>query len=116
MREYLFFKTIPQVLLIWCLRPPASSTCATSSVLWLCATPISHHLKKSMKKLYVHLVCVPGKTIAMRVGRSNVKALLHMCHVIYHWYNSSVILRNDFGEQKHKAIEISAAGMELPRL
>lgn len=56
MKEHLFFKTIPQVLLSWRLRPPASSTCATSSVLWLCATPISHHFKKSAKKLFVHVL------------------------------------------------------------
>ena len=28
--------------------------------------------------------CLLGETITMRVGRSNVKALLRMCHVIYH--------------------------------
>lgn len=56
MRQHLFFKVVQQKLLSWCLGPPASSTCVTSFVPWLCAAPASHHLKKSVKKLSVQLL------------------------------------------------------------
>lgn len=77
MRQHLFSKRVWQKLLSWCLGPPASSTCVTSSVPWLCAAPASHHLKKSVT-IFLCSFCLLGEIISTGVGRSNVKAFLPM--------------------------------------
>lgn len=64
MGEHLFFKTTPQVLLSWCQRPPASSTCATS----FCALPLCNSNFTSFEEkciFFVHTVFVLGETGAV---------------------------------------------------
>lgn len=83
MGQHLFSKRVWQKLLSWCLGPPASSTCATSSVPWLCAAP--HHLCsftsfEESVKIFLCSFCLLGEIISTGVGRSNVKAFLPMWH------------------------------------
>lgn len=116
MRQHIFFKTVPQELLSWCLGPPASSTCVTSSVPWLCATPASHHLKKSGKKLSLQFLSA-GWNYYHKSRQEQCKGFPTYVTFLYHWYNSFTMLRkkhNVLVNRSRKKMEILYLGWVCP--
>lgn len=79
----LFFKTTPQVLLTGAqdllpATPVPPALCFGLEQLQL------YNIWRKAPKSFLCLLCLLRETIIMRVGRGNVKALLHMCHVTHH--------------------------------